>query len=166
MRIIRSSIVEELAVALDTPDIVSRPEHAISFEVNGERFTRADADITVRGMLALVSVPPAENRIIELKGDEQVVYLDLDAKITLTSGARFETIRVYEYCLGTERQVSVADHLTVREILSNAALDPNEHYLIEMRGNEQIEYKDLDRTLKLRGHEKFIPIYHGSTPVS
>lgn len=63
-------------------------------------------------------------------------------------------------------RIEVHTHeLTVREILDVAGLDPNDHYLVELRGHDRIEYKDLNQTLNLHEHERFCSVYHGQTPV-
>lgn len=138
----------------------------IRFDLNGRTVTLFQAEISFRALIELADVPVDDHRIIQLLQSEQKLFLNLDEVITLTEGARFETVRVYVYFVDTERQISVVDHLSVREILSNAGIDPNDHYLVEVRGSKQTEYKDLNQILELNEGETFISIYHGPTPVS
>lgn len=87
--------------------------------------------------------------------------------VATTPGELYEeSHHKYVYFVDGERQVSLVAHLTVREILSNAKVDPQDHYLVELHGHEQIEHKDLSTVVHLRQGEKFITVYHGPTPVS
>ena len=138
----------------------------IQFEIDGHPFTRTTPDITVQGLLDLAEVPSSVNRILRFEAGEQIVFVNLDEKLALINHDRFETTRVYVYFVDTEEQVSITDHRTVLEILTDARIDPATHYLVELRGHEQIELRDLKQTIHLREHEKFISIYSGPTPVS
>ncbi|MES2154421.1 MAG: hypothetical protein V4510_04725 [bacterium] len=56
--------------------------------------------------------------------------------------------------------------LTVRTILELAGDDPNNHYLMELRGDQQIPHKDLNESIKIHEHLRFAAIFTGNTPVS
>jgi hypothetical protein len=56
--------------------------------------------------------------------------------------------------------------LTVREILTKAGDDPNTHYVMELRGDQQIPHKDLDESIKIHEGMRFAAIFTGNTPVS
>ena len=56
--------------------------------------------------------------------------------------------------------------LTVREILQHAGLDPVNHYLVELRGANQIDHKDLDEQIRIHEKEQFISVFTGPTPLS
>ena len=56
--------------------------------------------------------------------------------------------------------------LSVRKILEYATVDPNTHYLIELEGCDQKEYRDLDEMVPIRECAKFIAISTGPTPTS
>jgi hypothetical protein len=142
------------------------PGQPVTMTINGKTYTYPEASITIGALVALAGVPTEYHRIAELGDAEQTDYLDLATVIALRDGSKFETIRVWLYLVDTDRQVSTVDHLTVREILVNAGIDPADHYLLELRGKEQIEYKDLDQVLTLHEAEQFISVYHGPTPVS
>lgn len=66
-----------------------------------------------------------------------------------------------------EEELSTSEHtLKVRQILQLANLDPDTHYLIELKGAHQDPLKDLDQTVHLHENQKFISVYTGETPVS
>lgn len=75
-------------------------------------------------------------------------------------------VHVITYFVDNEPQKTTDPSLTVGQILKNAGLDPSSHYLIELRGNQQIEYKDINQTIRVHENEKFISIFHGPTPLS
>ena len=56
--------------------------------------------------------------------------------------------------------------LTVRRILELAGLDPLTHYLIEIRGSNQIPHKEGDEELRVHEKQKFLSVFSGPTPVS
>ncbi len=73
---------------------------------------------------------------------------------------------VIHYFVDAEEQTTTDPVLTVRQILERAGLDPGTHYLIEIRGHEQIPHRDLDEKLRLHEKEKFISVFTGPTPLS
>ena len=67
-----------------------------------------------------------------------------------------------------DEQYSTTEHvLTPEQILQNASLDPNTHYLIQIKGNHQVSYKD-NPSMEIHMHEnqKFISVSNDPTPVS
>jgi hypothetical protein len=70
------------------------------------------------------------------------------------------------YFVDNEPQTTTEKSLTVKEILVKAMLDPANHYLIELRGDHQIDHKDLDKEIKIHEHQKFISVFTGETPLS
>jgi hypothetical protein len=56
--------------------------------------------------------------------------------------------------------------LTVGQILDLAGLSRADHYLIEIRGHNQVKHTDLNEELRLHEHEKFVSVFTGPTPVS
>jgi len=70
------------------------------------------------------------------------------------------------YFLDNEPQTTTEATLTVGQILKNGGLDPNTHFLIELRGDQQIEYRDLNQSIHVHEKEKFISVFHGPTPLS
>jgi len=76
------------------------------------------------------------------------------------------SVHTITYFVDNEAQRTEDPALTVGQILKNAGLDPSSHYLIELRGDHQIEYKDINQTIRVHEKEKFISVLHGPTPLS
>jgi len=70
------------------------------------------------------------------------------------------------YFVDAEKQETRERELTVGQILEKAGLDPKTHYLVEVRGAEQIKLTDPNELVKLHEHEKFISVFTGVTPLS
>lgn len=70
------------------------------------------------------------------------------------------------YYVDNEPQTTTEKELTVRAILENAGDDPNTHYLLELRGDQQVPHKDLNEAIKIHEKERFAAIFTGVTPVS
>ena len=75
-------------------------------------------------------------------------------------------VRLITYFLDNERQETTEATLTVGQILKDGGLDPQTHYLIELRGDQQIAYRDLNESIRVHENEKFISVFHGPTPLS
>lgn len=73
---------------------------------------------------------------------------------------------VTTFFVDTETLTTTEKSLSVKEILEKAELDPATHYLIELRGDHQIDHKDLTEEVKIHEGEKFISVFTGETPVS
>ncbi|MDP2708915.1 MAG: hypothetical protein Q8O93_02590 [bacterium] len=57
--------------------------------------------------------------------------------------------------------------LTARQILEIAGIDPANYYLVQIKGNQQISYKDTpDEEIKMHNNLKFIANYTGQTTVT
>ena len=76
--------------------------------------------------------------------------------------------REIHYEVDGEKQTTHEHKLTPRQIMKNAKVDPETHYLIELRGkHEQHSYTDKpDEPIKMHNHMKFITASLGPTPVS
>lgn len=74
--------------------------------------------------------------------------------------------REVEYTVDGVEQETTTPTLTVREILEKAGLDPSNHYLVELRGKEQIDHRNLDEPLHIHEKEEFISVFTGATPLS
>jgi hypothetical protein len=70
------------------------------------------------------------------------------------------------YAVDGEPQQTDQHVLTVRQILSNAGVNPVERYLIELRGKEQFPLHDLDAEVHISENEKFITAFIGPVPVA
>ncbi|MEK6225560.1 MAG: hypothetical protein AABM40_04610 [Chloroflexota bacterium] len=72
-----------------------------------------------------------------------------------------------DYTVDTIPQQTDARELSASTILKNAGLDPAARYLIELRGKEQVSYKERpDAEIKMHEHARFISAALGPTPVS
>jgi hypothetical protein len=69
---------------------------------------------------------------------------------------------VYLYTVDGVRQVSDVPDLTVRDILIPAEIDPADHYLVEVKEPEPIEYRNPNHVIHLREdeHETFVTVLH------
>ena len=57
--------------------------------------------------------------------------------------------------------------LTATEILGLADVDATNHYLVELRGREQVSYEGRpNEAIKVHEKQKFITVATGPTPVS
>jgi hypothetical protein len=70
------------------------------------------------------------------------------------------------YFVDEEKQETDKKILRVAQILEKAGLDPKTHYLVELRGGQQIKHTDSNEELKLHENEKFISVFTGATPLS
>lgn len=73
---------------------------------------------------------------------------------------------VINYFVDNEPQETVDKSLTVEQILNKATLDPATHYLIELRGDNQIPHQDRAEVIKLHEKMKLISVLTGPTPLS
>ncbi len=87
--------------------------------------------------------------------------MDAEKVVLETSAGRELT-----YFVDGEKQETKERELTVAQILGKAGLDPKTHYLVELRGAEQIKLTDPNEVVKLHEHEKFISVFTGMTPLS
>jgi hypothetical protein len=73
----------------------------------------------------------------------------------------------FDYTVDDEPQSTNEHTLTPRQILTKAGIDPETHYLVQIKGQAQESYKDkLDEEIHMHQHMKFISVYIGETPVS
>jgi hypothetical protein len=73
----------------------------------------------------------------------------------------------FEYTVDDEPQTTTEHTLTPHQILQNAGVEPQTHYLIEIKGQNQTSYKDKpDEPVHMHQHMKFISVFNGSTTVS
>lgn len=72
-----------------------------------------------------------------------------------------------DYTVDGEPQTTTEQSLTPRAILTAAGINPETHYLVEVKGNTTVSYKDKpDEALHMHQHMKFISSSMGPTPVS
>lgn len=73
---------------------------------------------------------------------------------------------IFEYTVDGEAQQTDKHQLTVREILTNAGVNPNERYLIELHGKDQVPLHDLSAVVQMHQGLKFITAFIGPVPVA
>jgi hypothetical protein len=74
---------------------------------------------------------------------------------------------IFHYTVDGEPQTTTQHVLTPRQILTNAGINPQTYYLVQIKGNVQESYKDIpDKEIHMHQHMKFISIFIGETPVS
>lgn len=76
--------------------------------------------------------------------------------------------REIHYTVDGEKQTTREHNLTARQIMTNAKVDPANHYLIELRGkHEQISFQGkADEPIRMHNRMEFITASLGPTPVS
>jgi len=75
-------------------------------------------------------------------------------------------VHAIHYFVDAEEQTTTEAILTVEQILTKAGLDPASHYLIELRGDQQIPHQNLNEQLRIHEKERFISVFSGPTPLS
>lgn len=77
------------------------------------------------------------------------------------------TAKTIEFTVDGEDLVTTERVLTPVQVMDLAGIDPANHYLSEIRGHDQISFKD-DPTVEIHMHEgiKFVSASTGPTPTS
>lgn len=71
------------------------------------------------------------------------------------------------YTVDGEPQETTSHELTPRQIIKNAGLNPDERYLVEVKGHHQESLKDkMDVPIHMHEHQKFVTVFTGPVPVS
>jgi hypothetical protein len=74
---------------------------------------------------------------------------------------------VFDYTVDGEPQSTSEHTLSPLQILRAAGINPASHYLVELKGDNQVSYeKDPNTSIHIHEHQKFISISNGPTPVS
>jgi hypothetical protein len=74
----------------------------------------------------------------------------------------------FQYSVDDESQSTDLHQMTPTQILTNAGIDSNSHYLVQIiSGKKEVSYKDKpEEIIHMHQHMKFISISTGPTPVS
>jgi hypothetical protein len=73
----------------------------------------------------------------------------------------------FDYMVNEKSQTTQEHVLSASTILSNAGFSPTDYYLVELRGDSQVSYKDQSSAqVHMHEHAAFLAIFMGSTPVS
>lgn len=74
---------------------------------------------------------------------------------------------VIHYTVSDEPQTTTERTLTPKQIMENAGINPDENYLVEIRGRERVSYKDKSNDpIHMHEGQKFVVVFVGSVPVS
>lgn len=74
---------------------------------------------------------------------------------------------VIHYVVNDERQETRERTLTPREIMKHAGINPDENYLVEIKGRTRESYEGrADVPIHMHEHQKFVTVFTGSVPVS
>jgi len=78
--------------------------------------------------------------------------------------------KVIHYLLDGEPQTTKQQTMTPVEIMETAKpdpVDPKTHYLVQLKGDDKISYKDKpNEPIEMRNDARFITVSTGPTPVS
>ena len=107
----------------------------------------------------------------KLKKLEEEERLEKEKLKKLEDEERFEKEKLkehpIEYIVNDEILWTKERELTPVQIMTNAQINPQENYLIEVKGLEQILFKDdPNKEIKMHDHMKFTTVYTGVVPVS
>lgn len=91
--------------------------------------------------------------------------------VDLHAGVQQEPARpghAIDYTVDGEPQQTTERTLTPRQILRDAGIDPETHYLIEIRGHhEHVSYEGRpDEPIHMHPNMRFVSVSTGPTPVS
>jgi hypothetical protein len=89
--------------------------------------------------------------------------LYLDVPIELIEGRSMPT---FDYTVDGIDQSNTQHELTPNEVLSNAKIDPNTNYLVEIIGREKKSYQGSTAPIHMHEHMTFISVSTNPTPVS
>jgi len=74
---------------------------------------------------------------------------------------------VIHYKVGDEDQTTTEPTLTPRQIMTNAGINPDENYLVEIVGRERKSFKDTPNDpIQMHDGMKFVTVFVGPVPVS
>jgi hypothetical protein len=74
---------------------------------------------------------------------------------------------VFHYKVGDEGQETTEHVLTPWQIMKNAGINPDENYLVEIKGNKRDSYKDRPQEpIHMHENQRFITVFTGTVPVS
>jgi hypothetical protein len=74
---------------------------------------------------------------------------------------------VIHYTVGDEPQTTTEQELTPTQIMTKAGINPDENYLVEIRGRQRISYKDKPNDpIDVHEGQKFVVVFVGPVPVS
>lgn len=73
----------------------------------------------------------------------------------------------FQYTVDDEPQTTAEHTLTPTQILRQAGIDPDTHYLVLIQGNHQVSYQGKpEEAIHMHQHMKFVSVFTGPTTVS
>ncbi len=73
----------------------------------------------------------------------------------------------FDYTVDGEPQSTTEKVLTPTQILTNAGIDADTHYLVQIEGNHRVSYQGKpNEEIHMHENMKFVSISTGPTPVS
>jgi hypothetical protein len=141
-------------------------EH-IQYRVNDVAQETEHSTLTALQILRHGEIDPDLHFLIETHPDRVDFQEKPEEPIHMVPHMRFETERqVIEYKVNDEEQTTRHRHLTAREILVHAGIDPATNYLTEVFP-EHISFEGKpDERIRMHQHMKFISVSVKPTPVS
>lgn len=142
--------------------------------IDDEKYEVHKSELSGREILEIAHKKPIECYLLfqKIKGHEHLKKIELDEEVDLKKPGieRFETKQfegVRKYYLDDEPYTTAEKQLTSRQILIKANLNPEDFYIKEIVGDEQISYKDkLDVPIDICPETRFVSINIGPMPVS
>ena len=111
---------------------------------------------------------PERDELFAIRDDKFHLVAN-DATVTIKDGEIFVVIPhgAIIYTVNGEPQWTIEKELTPETIMSHAGIDPAKNYLVEIKGHEQVSFKDDPKKL-IHMHDgmKFITNFVGPKPVS
>ena len=73
----------------------------------------------------------------------------------------------FDFSVDGEPHTTTEHELTPTAILTIAGVNPGDHYLVQLEGQQQKSYKENASTpIHMHQHMRFITVFTGPTPVS
>ena len=73
----------------------------------------------------------------------------------------------FKYSVDGDERTTSEHQLTAREILKEAGFNPDDRFLVEVKGKNQESYQNrLDEQIHMHANQKFITVFIGTVPVS
>lgn len=74
---------------------------------------------------------------------------------------------IINYTVGDEPQTTTERQLTPTQIMSKAGINPDENYLVEIRGRQRVSYKEKpSEPIHMHEGQQFVVVFVGPVPVS
>jgi hypothetical protein len=139
----------------------------IEYHVNEVAQRTDHAVLTAREILRHAGIDPDLHFLVE-KHPEHIDFQDRpEEKIDMVPHMRFiSEHQLIEYKVNDEKQTTRHRHLTAKEILDHAGIDPAQNYLAQVFP-EHVSYEGKpEERIRMHQHMRFISVSIKPTPVS